>query len=92
MHNTDTFKGASFSLKNRIGRVVWGLAYITLFRYSPKPLHSWRSFILRLFGAKIGKGVHIYPAVKIWAPWNLEAQDGAGVANGVDLYCQGKLN
>jgi len=91
MHNTDTFTGASFSLKNRLGRVVWGVVYILLFKYSPKPFHSWRSFILRLFGAKIGRGVHIYPGVKIWAPWNLEAHDEAGVANGVDLYCQGKI-
>lgn len=91
MTNTDTYTGASFSVQNRIGRLIWGIAYIVLFRYSPKPFHSWRSFILRCFGAKIGKGVHIYPGVKIWAPWNLEAKNEAGVADGVDLYCQGKI-
>jgi putative colanic acid biosynthesis acetyltransferase WcaF len=91
MVNSDTYTGASFSLKNRLMRIIWGFAYILFFRYSPRPLHAWRSFLLRLFGAKIGKGVHIYPGVKIWAPWNLEAHDEAGVADGTDLYCQGKI-
>ncbi len=87
----DTYTGASFSLSNRLLRLVWGIVYILFFKYSPRPFHSWRSFILRCFGAKIGKGVHIYPKVKIWAPWNLTAKDEAGVADGVDLYSQGKI-
>tara|TARA_R110002167_G_scaffold84156_12_gene228766 strand:+ start:5628 stop:6173 length:546 start_codon:yes stop_codon:yes gene_type:complete len=91
MHSQDTFTGASFSRKNRMARLLWNSVYILLFKYSPRPFHSWRSFILRVFGAKIGKGVHIYPKVKIWAPWNLEVQDEVGVADGVDLYCQGKI-
>jgi len=89
--NTDTYTGASFSLANRIGRVFWNVVYIIFFRFSPKPFHSWRSFLLRLFGAKVGKGVHVYPKVTIWAPWNLILGDECGVANGVDLYSQGKI-
>ncbi|QWX83335.1 putative colanic acid biosynthesis acetyltransferase [Cellulophaga sp. HaHaR_3_176] len=91
MHNQDTYTGASFSLKNRISRVIWNTTYLFLFKYSPRPFHSWRSFLLKLFGAKIGKGVHIYPKVKIWAPWNLVIHDEVGVADGVDLYSQGKI-
>ncbi len=91
MHNTDTFTGASFSLKNRIGRACWNLIYLLLFRYSPRPLHSWRAFLLKLFGAKLGKKVHIYPAARIWAPWNIELGDLVGIADGVILYSQGKI-
>lgn len=89
--NTDTFTGASFSLKNRLGRLVWSFFYVIFFKYSPKPLHNYRSFVLRAFGAKVGKGVHVYPKVSIWAPWNLDLKDECGVANGVDLYSQGKI-
>lgn len=89
--NTDTFTGASFSLSNRIMRVVWGIVYVLFFRYSPRPFHEWRSFLLRLFGAKVGKRVHVYPAVKIWAPWNLELHDECGVGGGANLYSQGKI-
>lgn len=91
MHNQDTFQGPSFSIRNRLGRVIWMTIYWSLFRYSPRFLHGWRSFLLRLFGAKLGKGVHIYPAAQIWAPWNLELGDSVGVANGVILYSQGKI-
>ena len=91
MHNQDTIDGPSFSLSNRIMRVVWNTMYILLFRFTPSPLYFWRSFILRLFGAKVGYGVHIYPGVKIWAPWNLDLGDQCGIANGVTLYSQGKI-
>lgn len=91
MHNTDTYTGASFSFSNRVARVVWNLVYIVLFRFSPKPLHAWRSFLLRVFGAKVGKGVHVYPGVKIWAPWNLELKSECGIGSGAILYSQGKV-
>jgi putative colanic acid biosynthesis acetyltransferase WcaF len=48
--------------------------------------------ILRLFNAKVGKGVHVYPKVQIWAPWNLELGDHCGIGNGVNLYSQDKIS
>ncbi len=48
--------------------------------------------LLRLFGAKIGKGVHIYPKVEIWAPWNIVCEDEAGIADGVKLYSQAPIH
>lgn len=86
MVNQDTFTGPSFSLKNRIGRLVWGVVSSLLFRFSPKPFHRWRSFLLRCFGAKVGRGVHVYPKAQIWAPWNLDLADECGVADGAILY------
>lgn len=44
-----------------------------------------------MFGATIGEGVHIYPRVDIWAPWNFVAEDLAGVANGVTLYSMAEI-
>ncbi|MEO6546448.1 MAG: putative colanic acid biosynthesis acetyltransferase [Ferruginibacter sp.] len=92
MENDNTFVGTTFSLKNRIGRVIWAVVYLLFFRFSPKPFHSWRSFLLRCFGAKIGKAVHVYPGAIIWAPWSLELADGAAVASGAILYTQGKIS
>ncbi|WP_088845706.1 DapH/DapD/GlmU-related protein [Hymenobacter gelipurpurascens] len=89
--NQDTFKGPSFSLSNRLRRVVWEVADLLLFRYSPRPFHAWRSFVLRAFGAQVGQGVHVYPKVKIWAPWNLHLGDECGIANGATLYSQGEI-
>ena len=41
---------------------------------------------MRLFGAKIGRGVHPYPSCKIWLPGNLEMGDNSCIADAVDCY------
>lgn len=91
MVNQNTHVGPSFSLKNRMMRILWGVTSTILFHPSPRPLHSWRSMLLRFFGARVGKGVHVYPGAKIWAPWNLELADECGIAKGAILYTQGKI-
>ncbi|MET7318959.1 hypothetical protein ABZX83_27055, partial [Streptomyces thermoviolaceus] len=63
----DPFTEPSFNLSNRLRRAVWGVAYVLLFRFSPRPLHGWRALLLRSFGAKLGPHVHVYPRVRIWA-------------------------
>lgn len=90
--NVDTHVGPAFSLRNRMARVVWEVCALLFFRFSPKPFHAWRAFVLRCFGAQVGRGVHVYPGAKIWAPWNLQLADECGVASGAILYCQGKIS
>ena len=82
----DPRREATFTLANRMRRAAWGVVYVLLFRPSPRPCHGWRSFLLSAFGAKMGKGCHVYAKVRIWAPWNLAVEDEAGVADDVILY------
>jgi putative colanic acid biosynthesis acetyltransferase WcaF len=42
--------------------------------------------LLRAFGARIGRHCHVYPSVRIWAPWNLELHDQACLGRGVICY------
>ena len=86
IQGNDPYTQPSFSLQNRIMRAIWGAVWFILFRTSPRPFHVWRRFLLRLFGAKLGKHVNVYPTVKIWAPWALSIGDYVGVADGVKLY------
>jgi putative colanic acid biosynthesis acetyltransferase WcaF len=74
------------SLQNKLFRCIWGFVWLFLFRLSPKIFHGWRCFLLRLFGAKIGKGVCVYPSVKIWLPKNLKMADNSCLAAHVDCY------
>ncbi len=77
---------SGFSLGNRLGRLAWSLVQATAFRWSPTPLFFWRNLLLRLFGARLGRGVHVYPTAKVWAPWNLEMADFACLGREVDCY------
>ncbi len=86
VQGNDPYTQPSFSIDNRIMRAVWGVVWLILFRPSPRPFHAWRRFLLRLFGAKLGLHVNVYPNVKVWAPWLLNIGDYVGVADGVNLY------
>jgi len=47
--------------------------------------------MLRAFGAKIGKQVHIYPTVKIAMPWNLEVGHFSAIGDHAIVYCLGQV-
>ena len=70
----DCRKAKSYSKWEYFLRIIWSI-FSPLFFLSPRSFFSWRSFLLRLFGAKIGRNVHIYPSVRIYFPWNLEIDD-----------------
>ena len=80
------FEGASFSLRNRVLRLIWHLTWMCLFRPTPPPFHAWRCVLLRLFGAKIGSRCHVYSDVEIWAPWNLEMASHSCLGRRVICY------
>ena len=80
------FVGPSFSRRNRLGRVLWHFVWLLLFRPSPPPMHAWRCWLLRRFGARIARGCHVYSDVRIWAPWNLQMARKACLGRRVICY------
>jgi putative colanic acid biosynthesis acetyltransferase WcaF len=70
---------------------LWWLVQDTLFRWSPQFMYGWRNFLLRLFGAKIGKGVLIRPSVRITYPWKLTIGDYSWVGDHAELYTLGEI-
>jgi len=83
----------SFSLKNKVARLLWNFIRFFLFRpFGSRLFKKWRVFILKCFGAKIQWSSHIYASVKIWAPWNLEMGVYATLGPNVDCYNQGKIS
>lgn len=87
----DAYKHTVFSTGNKIKRLCWNITWKIFCSWTPAPLHAWRIFILRLFGAKIGKSNFIYPSCKIWAPWFLETEDVATIGPGVEIYNPGGI-
>lgn len=79
-------KPSPFSTMDKIKRVLWGIVYNTLFRFSPRPLHRWRVLILNCFGAAISYKARICPHAKISIPWNLVMDDYATLADDAIVY------
>ena len=82
----DPYQRPAFPVRDRMRRTLWGVCRVLLFRPSPRPLHGWRAMLLRLFGATLGPGCHIYPRARIWAPWNLFCEDSVAIADGAEVY------
>lgn len=91
LQGTDSRAGPSFSLRNRVARAIWGVVWALLFRPSLRPMHVWRVGLLRLFGARIGRQVHIHASCRVWAPWQLEIADRVGVGERVIFYNMGAM-
>jgi putative colanic acid biosynthesis acetyltransferase WcaF len=72
-------------------RVLWGLIGWPLFRLSPRPCFAWRRFVLRRFGAQVGRQVHLYPSTEIYFPWNLSIGDWSAVGEGALVYNLGPV-
>lgn len=70
---------------------LWWLVQSTLFGLSPQFLYGWRRFLLRLFGANIGKGVLIRPSVRVTYPWKVSIGDWAWIGDDVILYSLGEI-
>lgn len=61
--------------RNIFVRVFWMLISTLFVQCNWNPLSSVRIFLLRLFGAKIGRGVVVKPRVHIKYPWHLSVGD-----------------
>lgn len=75
------------SFRNKFARLLWGIARIFLFLpFKTRFFNFWRIWILKMFGAKIGKNCTVESSVKIWAPWNLIMYDNSLIAENVYCY------
>ena len=61
--------------KNVLIRLLWYFTNVLFFINPLNPISSLKVFLLRLFGAKVGKGVIIKPSVNIKFPWKLTIGD-----------------
>ena len=83
--------GRGFRGKNIAYVQLWRIVNTLFFRSSPQFLYGWRRFILRLFGANIGKKVIIRPSVEITYPWKVVIGDYSWIGDNVVLYSLGKI-
>ncbi|TWU27160.1 2,3,4,5-tetrahydropyridine-2,6-dicarboxylate N-acetyltransferase [Novipirellula galeiformis] len=80
----------NYSWQVQGARIAWALGEL-IFRLIPRPLFETRCWILRFFGAKIGRRVHLYNTVKITFPWQLEIGDDTAIGERARIYNLGKI-
>ena len=81
----------NFRGKKRWYIQIWWIVQKIFFELSPQFMYGWRRFLLRLFGAKIGKGVIIRPTAKIQFPWKISIGDYSWIGDEVVLYSLGDI-
>lgn len=79
-----------YSFREYIGRGLWAMA-TPLFRLSPRPCYGWRRWLLRAFGASVGRDVRIHPSARITIPWNLVIGEEASLGDRVLVYNLGMV-
>src|SRR5580658_1744433 len=77
--NTELVRGAPLLVE-----AAWYFCGLPLLRSHWMTSSSFRSRLLRLFGAKIGKGVYIKPGLRVKFPWYFEVGDHTWL--GEDLW------
>jgi putative colanic acid biosynthesis acetyltransferase WcaF len=72
---------------NALKRLLWLYVNALFFKTSLVPISGFKVFWLRLFGAKIGKGVTIKPCVNIKYPWLLTIGDHTWIGENAWIDC-----
>ncbi len=86
----DNRSARKYTAGELLRRVLWSGGRL-FFRLSPRPCFGWRRFILRCFGAQVGREVHIYPSANIYFPWNVVIGDWSAIGEDAFIYNLGKV-
>jgi putative colanic acid biosynthesis acetyltransferase WcaF len=65
---------------------LWWIVQASFFRCSPQAMYGFRRWLLRCFGAHVGKGVLIRPSVTVTYPWKVTFNDYAWIGDNVVIY------
>ena len=83
-------RSQKWTRKEQMGRIFWALVQ-PLFRLSPSFFWCWRRILLRCFGARIARNVHIHPSVRVTIPWNLEVGEWSAIGFDAVIYNLGPV-
>lgn len=75
-----------YPLREHLLRLIWQVVWLVLFRPVPRHLSAWHRMLLRLFGARVGRGAVIHPSVRVHFPWTLDLGPHAIIGDRVRLY------
>lgn len=79
----DTYDNSHYYPGPAWKRALWYLLSYALFQSYVLPFSAPKAAVLRLFGARVGKGLRIKPAVRIKYPWLLTVGDHVWIGESV---------
>jgi len=82
---------SEWTTREKLHRIGWAFVQGTFFRMS---FHNWyglRAWILRVFGAKVGRNLRIRRSVRIEIPYNLQIGDDVIIGDQAILYALGPI-
>jgi putative colanic acid biosynthesis acetyltransferase WcaF len=88
----DLSAGRPWTRRQYAGRMLWYLVEVSGFRFSFPRAYSWRRFLLRQFGAKMGVNSCVRRSVRIWHPWLLNMDDFSMLGDDVQVYNLGEFS
>jgi putative colanic acid biosynthesis acetyltransferase WcaF len=80
-----------WSIRARLGMLLFRLTWLVFCRLSPKAFKGWRLLVLKCFGAKISGRPFVAPSCIIKIPWLLELEDHACLAPQSEVYNLGPI-
>jgi acetyltransferase-like isoleucine patch superfamily enzyme/glycosyltransferase involved in cell wall biosynthesis len=86
-----TPEASPWTFREKVVRAIWMLVGRPVFRLSFHNWYGFRAWVLRLFGARIGRDVRVRPTVNVEIPWNLDIREGATIGDYAILYSLGKI-
>jgi putative colanic acid biosynthesis acetyltransferase WcaF len=86
IHNIAHRGATPWSLPERVGLLLWDLAWPLFCVWTPKPFNAWRLLWLRMFGCRIYGKPFVHQRARIQIPWHLTLHDQASVGDRANLY------
>ena len=90
-YHQDTAYSSPWSRTQKLRMLLWGLSWLLMCRWTPKPLNTWRLMWLRLHGAKIYGRPFVHQRARIAIPWNLTLHDRACLGDCAVAYSLGEI-
>ncbi|HKR41981.1 MAG TPA: DapH/DapD/GlmU-related protein [Paraburkholderia sp.] len=84
-------KGNFVARRGKLVQAAWYLVETCVLDNRLLPLSALRVGLLRLFGARIGRGCRLVHPMRVKAPWNLEMGDNCWIGVDVWIYNQAPI-
>ena len=72
-------------------RACWRLAWFTVWHMTYWRIPGIRSTILRIFGARVGRGTSLRASTWVQMPWQLRLGERCLIGSGVNIYNLGEI-